>query len=133
METDSRAVRSTVSVSAVCSRFDAEHVHHHQQLAEPHFQHMCICVDVRGLSEFQNIHCSNDLVQSCIESLTHVESACVHLCHFQSPPPNRKKNMHISTVFCKIHKLILSLVEEALLRPKVNLVDVCFWLQPQAK
>ena len=69
----------------------------------------------------ENVHFFNVFVQICIEASIHVESARVHLCNFQSLPPNRK-NLHISNVFFQIHTLILSLVEEALLRPKVNLV-----------
>ena len=63
-------------------------------------QHVCICVHVRGLSDFRKRSFSNVFVQICIEASIHVESARVHLCNFQSLPPNRK-NIHISIVFCK--------------------------------
>ena len=72
-------------------------------------QHVCIRVHVRASRNSQNTSVSNVFVQICIEASTHVESARVHLCHFQSPPRNRKNLL-------QIHKLILSHFMKALLR-----------------
>ena len=96
-------------------------------------QRVCICVHVRGFSEFStSISFPTCLFKFALE-LKFMSSQRVCNCVIFRVPPQIAKTHMFPKLFLQIHKLMLSRVEEALLRPKVNSVDFWFWLQPQAK